>query len=392
MARPFLRTLDRMQEQSQLAKEALLERVRDLLDRRLKGDPGPVEAVFVPAPLGLMSEHTHFFNGFSLHLLLPVGVAVALRRTSGRERICIDGTDEIYVIGERAVAELPARVRLVHEALSGFCPECRFDASVCWSLPESCTDAYAAALTVAAGRATNLLSGTRSPEDSVGMATAAVERALNRPFSIAYALAANVGTEDQFALVDVETREHLPLDAPSRDVLGWGCITAPWIPPPDAGEVRKRLTNTEKALATLHQKGFSDTETFRELEHRDLQRALDAAPARFRPLVRFLVGENRRVQKIVAAVQRKDWQMFGALLLMSHNARRAELDTTSPEADLCVHVAERMTADGIYGATMTGSAGCVFVAGQPFVVPGCLDRIQAEMRTRLGGEPTAFLI
>ena len=115
-------------------------------------------------------------------------------------------------------------------------------------------------------------------------------------------------------------------------------------------------------------------------------------PRRLRPVVRHVVTENGRVQKLVAAIRRHDWQMFGALLLMSHASLRDDWQRSNDEIDFVVEQVEAMSLDGMYGACVTGRGGCVLVLGQPFVVPRCLDRIKTAFHARFGRMPETMLL
>jgi galactokinase len=72
---------------------------------------------------------------------------------------------------------------------------------------------------------------------------------------------------------------------------------------------------------------------------------MEALPARLTSVARHLVTDNRRVQKMVAALRRSDWQMVGALLLMSHASRRDAWQGTSAEADFLVEHVEATTLE-----------------------------------------------
>jgi galactokinase len=97
-----------------------------------------------------------------------------------------------------------------------------------------------------------------------------------------------------------------------------------------------------------------------------------------------LVTDNRRVQKMVAAMRRSDWQMVGALLLMSHASRRTEWECTTPEADFIVDHVEERTVNGLYGACMTGRSGYVLLVGQPHAVTLAVEPLQEAFEERFG--------
>ena len=115
-------------------------------------------------------------------------------------------------------------------------------------------------------------------------------------------------------------------------------------------------------------------------------------PRRYRPLVRYLVSENRHVHKLVFAIRRKDWQMFGALLLISHACRRNDWGITTPEADFIVDQVQAMTLEGLYGGRMSGRGGSVLVVGQPFTIPEAFERIQTAFEARFERTLRAILL
>jgi galactokinase len=160
----------------------------------------------------------------------------------------------------------------------------------------------------------------------------------------------------------------------------------------DAALHQKRRERAEQALAILQHKGFPELVSLQQLEHRDLERALHILPRRFKPVLSHLVTENRRVQKLVVAARRRDWQLFGAMLLMSHASLRDDWGQTKEEVDLVVEQVEAMSLEGMYGACVTGRGGCVLVLGKPFVVPACLDRIEAVFQNRFGRKPEMMVL
>jgi galactokinase len=84
--------------------------------------------------------------------------------------------------------------------------------------------------------------------------------------------------------------------------------------------------------------------------------------------------------------------MFGALLLMSHSSHQKDWGSTNELVDAVVHETETMSIEGMYGAGITGRGGCVLVAGQPFIVPRCLDRIQVALKERFNIRPDVTLL
>lgn len=248
-------------------------------------------------------------------------------------------------------------------------------------MPDVGRDGAHAALAIALWRALRTLRGAeRLPaalHADLDTLRAAVASALGLPFGLAPLLAAAAGTAATLLLVDTATREFLPVELPAPTALALVLLDSGPAVRPDAEAERRRRAGAQEVLRQLRAEGFPHLRSFRELEHRDLHRALDALPPRLRPLARHVVTENRRVQRMVTALRRGDWQMTGALLLMTHASRRDHLGATHPAADALVEAVEGMTFDGLYGAGQTGRDGPLVLAGQPHTTPAALDRLAA---------------
>ena len=399
--RPYLHALDRMEERETLRPEQLGERAQALLNERFGAASATATVAFAHAPLGVISDHTHYFDGFAMLAPLPQGVAVAVRATSAAaSRVVLErGEGTVTFELDAPKSDVPATDPAVG-LIAGLAQRGRLEGpvemAVVGTVPEGCRDAYLAALGVAVWRSMEALGNSATPVEArraacVQAVCEAVAESAAYPFSLAYAIAAHDGRPGTFALVDAHTLEHLVLEKPSNR-LGWGLIDlgpAPLHPP---AFYRALQARADEALAVLQKQGFGDLTSLRNLEHRDLQQALGLLPPPLQPDVRYLVTENRRVQKLITAVRRRDWQMVGALLLMAHASRRSDAQASVPEIDFAVEQVEAMTAEGMYGACATGHGACVLVAGQSFVVPACLERVRTSYAKRFDAPPRVVLL
>lgn len=377
--------------------EQLTERARTLLINDF-GAPGErPDAAFSHGATALLGDHTHYFDGFALLMSLPMGAAVALRATTGaHSQIVFEGGTDTWTfdLQEQHPDDLPTWIRVVAGVIACTAPPGQqVDVAAVSTVPSSCVDAYVVSLGMATARVCqSVFARSETAAELDAMVREVIESCFDVPFSIAYVMASDEGRPASYSLLDAKSRERLPVDAPSPEVLGWGLIDIGMGLLRDASFHSERSEQADEATSILQKKGFSAITSLRELEHRDLQRALELLPRRLRPTVRHLVTENRRVQKLVAAVRRRDWQMFGALLLMSHASMQKDWDSTNAMVDLAVREAEAMSLEGIYGACMTGRGGCVLVVGQPFIVPRCLDRAQEALREQFEIDPDIMLL
>lgn len=383
--KPFLRALDQMRERETLRPEQLLARAEALMaDRFGPSQEAPVQA-FAYGNLGLVAAHTLFFDGFALLLPINKGVAVAIRRSPAPAQVVFEGGGVQSL--DATASEGGGVVQALVEALVP--PETSLQIAVVEIVGERCTDAYLSALAIAMMRACQHLFGG-DPKTLLRTVQGALGAFLDRPFGIASLIASDVGKPDSFVLVDTATLEHLALEGPGAATLGWGLIHL-GTPPQTPDFYRGRQQKVAKAMAILQNKGFPGP-TLRAIEHRDLDRTLEALSRSLRPIVRHLVTENRRVQKLVVAVRRRDWQMFGALLLMSYASGKNDWHSPAAPVDQAIQAVEALSLDGMYGAITVCSGRSVLVVGQPFVVPTGLQQVQEATRQTLGQAPDTLLL
>lgn len=393
---PMLHALDRMKRREVLRPQQVTTHAREVLVQRFGTSLHPVEAAFAHGGTGLIGAHTHYFDGFALLMPLYVGTAVAIRLAeAGRSQVAFEGEETAWDLAEAQNDEAtPFWVKLVRETVHRWMPPgAAVEVAIVSTIQPEYIDAYLAALGVATARAVQaLFSVPLSTPALMQEVRTLVEQSAGFPFSIAYPIAADAGRPSTFTLIDTHTLDHLPLEAPAKDVAGWGMVTATHGMLREAALYRQRKTLVEEATHLLRQKAFPAMASIRELEHRHLPDALAVLPEAYRPVIRHLVSENQRVQKLVAATRRKDWQMFGALLLMSQASVSKDWGSDNERVSFVVQQVEDLSLEGMYGAFATGRGGCVLAMGKTFVVPQALDRIRTAFEARFGDVPKVALL
>ena len=400
-ARPFLDALGEMSRRDAMNPDVLIERACSELPVRFgEADDSGVASGFARAHIGLAADHTRFFDGFALLLPTPYGIGAAVRRSTASEsRLAFDGDDATWTFSPaseegRHDAPAPWWTRLLVMFLRRALPEpVTLDVSIASSVMPTCEDSYCAALCVATMRATQeVLTVTAGERDIVRLACECAEECLGRPMSPSYVSSAVSRAEDAFVLVDTQSGEHLPVATPPDDELGWGVVEVHHSVPDVAGFHERRAAEVSSIEQRLRKKAFPDLVSLRDIFHKDLDVASAAVTRSQRPLLRFLVTENQRVQKLTLAAQKHDWQFLGGLLLMSHNSIRDDWGTSSEEVDFVVDRIEEMSVRGLYGGKIASDAGAVLVIGQPFTVPAFLESIRGEVEERFGRSPNTVLL
>ena len=375
----------------------LMERARTTLEKYFGATEGLPGVGFAHGSMGLLAEHTHYFNGFALFFSWPSGAATALRAATGAvSRVVFGPDDPVWTQGPDCPLPdtAPAPVRVVFETFRRMAPaDAQADIAVANAVPSSCADAYVATLSVATARACEQAFAPAETRQRVcEEAHAAIEASLGRCFSPAFLVAAEQGRPEQYSFVDADTLECMLLDAPAEDALAFGLAETESRTLFDPGAAPEKRKMADEAARVLRKKGFEAVTSLRDLEHRDLPAATDALPFRLRPALRWLVKENQRVPKLVGAVQRKDWQLFGALLLMSDAVTRKDWGGTTHVSENIVDEVDAMTLDGMYGAYPIHQGRAVVMAGQPFVVPRCLHRVHVGGREKFAADVRVMLL
>jgi galactokinase len=343
-----------------------------VLTDRLGAESGPVTTAHACGVVGVQAAHAHYSDGFALLRPLPQGTGVALRRAD-TFRLAFATEDRVWT---PEASPRPPWVRAAARALRTVCAdEPRLDVAVASDVPPGCYDGYLASLVSALVQGVDALGidtafdPSRAPvlrDDLVPRLTDQLARAIDQPYSTAYLLATFAGDGPACTLVDTATREYLPVGAESDETLEWAIVDPHTDGPPRPPSFhRRRRSQAHTALAHLRRKGFRGLSAFRDLEHRDLDRATQVLPRALQRVARHLVTENRRVQKHVRALRHADAQMVGALLLMAHASLRDVWNGSYAPADALVNAVEARTHAGLYGAGLTDRGGAVLVAGRP---------------------------
>lgn len=389
---PVLRALDRLRENQEVrGADELNDRARALI-----GAGAGCARGFAYAPTGILGEHTHYFDGFAILMPLPLGIAVAAQEVGGdTTEITFEGGGEGWSIGvnEDAGEGVPEWVRLVHQIFRDLAPGRAVSIGVVSTVYSQCFDAYVAALSVSAARAALALGGVSSVDRQVirGLKTC-IETTTGMPFGSAYVIGALYGEAGRILLVDTATFEYLPVDVPADEELAWCLVQAGRGPVKPAAYYQEQKVSARRALEELQGGAFPELASFRDLEHRDLERALSEITEPRRAIVRHLVTENRRVQKMVVALRKGDWQFVGALLLMSQASMSNDWKSTSTEVDRVVEMVETLSIEGMHGACMSSRGGCAIVCGRRYMVSKFLEHLHGVFRQEFGYEPAVILL
>ncbi len=345
--------------------------------------------------IGLLAQHSSYYDGFAIVRSLAQLVTVVIRPSTARESqivsaAWIPGEDEVLIDEDKGPTGWR---RVVENVLQKYAPVDTFwDVAIVSSIPAGCYEAFLSALAVAIAKAIYAAQHKSLPDDLVVVLRDLIQDAIDAEFSKAFVMVALQASPGMLCVIDTMTEELIPFDVPTRDKLSWALIEAEQVTPKSVDFYRACGIAGQEALTLLKDTPFDSYGSFRDVDHLDLPRVLDTLPAKYRTIVRHLVNENKRVQSMIGAIRGEDWQKLGGLLFISHSSLSNEWQGTSEAIDDIVSLAEHMSADGIYGACMTGRGGYLLLVGLPLALTNLIGQIEEQLQARFQRKPRILIL
>ena len=328
-----------------------------------------MDAVFAPARVNLIGEHTDYSGGLVLPVAVDLGLTLAwrpdrdsirVRSDSFREPVelaCDGGESGPLPSWGRYVA---AVARLLHERGR---PSVGLDGTIGSTVPIGAGLSSSAALCVALALALSRAAYFELPAlELARLAQAAELTAVGVPCGIMDPTASLLGRRGHALLLDCSTEEYRLIRLP-RNVA---------IVVIDSG-VRRVLEHS----------GYAERRA-------ELERGAGEVAERRR---RHVASENERVRRCVAALEAPggvDLPAIGTLFRESHESLRDDFEVSTPELDLLVDLA----ADhGACAARMTGGGfgGSIVVLVDAGRAAALVDAVANGYLTRTGREAVGYV-
>ena len=340
-----------MSEAVARAADEVADRFRELYGT------GPEGVWAAPGRVNLIGEHTDYNDGFVMPFALPhTTVAAVARREDGRLRLHSADIDAGPV--ELSLDDLAPETDKSWTA---------YPAGVVWALREAGHEIDGAdihlASTVPSGAG---LSSSAALEVVVALALNDLYQLSLRGWQLARLcqraenvyVGAPTGIMDQTASACCEdghalfldtrdlSQKQIPFDLAAEGMRLLVVDTRVKHAHSD-GEYGKRRAGCEKGAALL------GVDALRDIAYDDLDAALDRLgdEDEVRRLVRHVVTEDQRVERVVSLLESGDTRGIGPVLTEGHASLRDDFRISCPELDLAVDTA---LATGALGARMTG--------------------------------------
>jgi galactokinase len=157
-----------------------------------------------------------------------------------------------------------------------------------------------------------------------------------------------------------------------------------------AGKYNERRAECE-AAAHYFAERLPGVKTLRDVTLEDFQRLGGALPEVIQKRCRHVLSEDLRVLQAAEALQSRDLNLFGRLMVSSHASLRDDFEVSCKELDLMVQLAEHK--EGVYGARMTGGGfgGCTINLVQENHVEDFRRTVGDGYRKGTGREPEIYV-
>ena len=331
------------------------QQVRDGFAELYGTEPEGVWAA--PGRVNLIGEHTDYNDGFVMPFALPhTALAAVSRRTDGRLRLHsadVEGgvtelrLDDLAPESDRDWTAYPAGVvwalREAGHAVTGA------DVHLTSTVPAGAGLSSSAALEVVVALALNDLYGLGLKGWQLARLCQRAENVyVGAPVGIMDQTAAACCTDGHALFLDTRdlSQKQIPFDL-AAEGMRLLVVDTQVKHAHSTGEYGKRRAGCEKGAALL------GVDALRDIPYGEL----DAALARLgddeevRRLVRHVVTEDERVERVVALLESGETRAIGPVLTEGHASLRDDFRISCPELDLVVDTA---LASGALGARMTG--------------------------------------
>ncbi len=341
------------------------EFAREFLDAF--GDTGRDVRVFsAPGRVNLIGEHTDYNGGLVLPAALELSLFLALRpRADGKvviRDLNVPGEESFSLDDGMDTREKTSWVNYPKGVLSELLkmapgPGRGFDALIFSEIPSGSGLSSSAALEVAFALGWSRMSGLEIPLRDLALLCQRAENlfvgvqcGIMDQFSSAF------GRRDCAVLLDCDTLElqYVPLHLGDYRIVIGNTNKKRSL---SESRYNERRAECEKGLADLRKK--MDLRSLGELDIGTFQKnmGLISDPV-VRKRVRHVVTENERVRLAAQALQDRDLEEFGKLMIRSHESLRDDYEVTGPALDALFEAARSF--DGCLGTRMTGAGfgGC----------------------------------
>ncbi|KAM9296702.1 galactokinase [Gastrophryne carolinensis] len=357
------------------------------------GGKEPEVAVFAPGRVNLIGEHTDYNEGFVLPMAIPyITVIVGSKREDGK--ICLLTTAEGADKPHKVEFEVPSSVKPLIPGTPAWAnyvkgviqhyrasPVPGFNAVIATSVPLGGGLSSSASLEVATYTFLQQLCPDDGDLVQKALACQKAEHTFPKvPCGIMDQFISVMGKEGYALLIDCRSLEvtPFPLTDPKLSVLITNSNVRHEL---TGGEYLTRRNQCETVARALGKGSLRDA-NMKELEAKK-ESLGDVCYRR----ARHVITEIARTAKAAEALEKGDYQLFGKLMVESHNSLRDDFEVSCSELDELVLLA--LEVPGVYGSRMTGGGfgGCTVTLLETSVA----EKAKQHIKEKFSGAPSFYI-
>lgn len=379
-----------------MMKQKLLDKFHELF-----GEEGEINTYFAPGRVNLIGEYTDFNGGHVFPCALTIGTyAVVRKRNDNKLRFYSINFEKLGVIESSIIGleykreddwtNYPKGV-IWSMQTKGYCIDSGMDILYYGNIPNGSGLSSSASIEVLSGFILN---------DLFHLDIDLVNLALIGQYSENKFNNVNCGIMDQFAIAMGKKNNAIFLDtsdlsfeyAPIKlDGAKIVIINSNKKRGLNDSKYNERRSECESALADLQK--VLDINSLGDLteEKFEANKSAIGSPINAKR-AKHAVYENQRTIKAVNALKNQDIELFGTLMIDSHNSLRDDFEVTGIELDTLVEVA--LEQDGVIGARMTGAGfgGCAVSIVKNEFVDSFIENVGKSYNEKIGYHADFYVV
>lgn len=379
--------------------------MKELVEAKFKeifGTEGKFKTYFAPGRVNLIGEHTDYNGGHVFPCALTIGTFATIREREDKILnfysinfedlgIMTSSTDNLVYNENENWINYPKGVIWALKD-SGFDINHGFDVVYYGNIPNGAGLSSSASLEVLTAYMlrdmfkleidnTNIaLIGQKAENKYVGVNCGIMDQFVIANGKKDHAVFLDTATlEFEYAPIDLQNEKIVIMNTNKKRGLG-------------DSKYNVRRAECEKALQELQESGLK-IKSLGELTEEEFQKNKDAIKDEIRQKrAKHAVYENQRTLKAVQALKDNDLDLFGKLMVESHNSLRDDYEVTGIELDTLVEIA--LKQEGVIGARMTGAGfgGCAVSIVKSSKVDKFIRKVKEGYIEKIGYHPECYVV
>jgi galactokinase len=361
------------------------------------GPGGRVRVIRAPGRVNLIGEHTDYNDGFVCPMAIEPQVTVATRsRDDGKVRLAsaaFPGEIVEFSVQEKIKRGNPTWANysrgVAAELIGAGIPLTGLEALFTNNLPVGGGLSSSAAIEVSTAFSFLALAGLKMDPMRLALICQKAEHDYAQvPVGIMDQMIVASAQAEKATLFDCRhlTKQYVSIDDKELRVLICNSMVKHEL---TGGEYAVRRKQCEQAVAFFRKQDPAIT-ALRDVTMKQIESAIGKLEDVILRRARHVVGENARCSEAAAALEHREYERAGELMVQSHHSLRDDYEVSCPELDFLA--VEAMKVKGVYGARMTGGGfgGCIVALCQPRSVDMLADNLRRAYKKQFNIEPGIF--